>query len=111
MMKIKLVGRPGKVVQREGTVIMVLESRKVPVLPGDLPAPPETPTRYTVYIDERQWLQVAGVQDNPQDALVIEGYCFYDAELQGLAVLVQSVVTKLKQPGRPNRELADSKTT
>ena len=108
MMKIKLVGRPGLVVVQGGTIITVLESRKVPALPGDLPAPPEAPTRYTVYIDERQWLEVAGVVDDPQDALVIEGYCFYDAEQEGLAVLAQSVVTRLGQrAGVPGAEIGN----
>jgi hypothetical protein len=97
MMKIKMVNRPGKIVQREGTVIMVMETRKVPTLPGDLPTPPEGGVPYTVYIDEKQWKKVAGVVENPQDALVIEGYCFYDAELKGLAVLAQNVVSKLGQ--------------
>jgi hypothetical protein len=94
MMKIKLVGRPGKVVQREGTIIAVMESRKVPALPGDLPTPPDGPTGYTIYFDEKQWLGVAGVLDDPNDALVIEGYIFYDAALNGLGVFAQSVVAK-----------------
>lgn len=96
MLRIKLVGRPEKIVEHGGTVITVLESRKAPPLPADLPAPPEAPVRYVVYLDAGQWRKVAGTLKNPQDALIVEGFCFYDAELKMLTVLAQSAVNKLK---------------
>ena len=49
--------------------------------------------------------------DNPQDALVIEGYCFCDAVLKGRAVMTQSVVSKLGQQEHKNLASTNRLTT
>ena len=97
-MKIRLVGHPGKVVQRGGTIITVMEYRDAPPLPDSMPDWPDALVAYTVYVDERQWRKVAGQAGALPGVLVIDGYCFYDADLHGLAVLAQSVAAKTINP-------------
>jgi hypothetical protein len=48
--KITVIGRPGKIVDRGSCIITVMESTKVPMLPKGLPTPTNMPTKYAVYI-------------------------------------------------------------
>ncbi len=50
--KITLIGRPGRIVEREACIVTSMESTKVPSLPKGLPTPSETSTSYTIYIAE-----------------------------------------------------------
>jgi hypothetical protein len=94
-MKVRLIGRPGEVQQRGTTVVTALATRRAPLLPDGLPDAPAEPTVYTVYIAAKQWARVApALEADPNLGVVIEGYCFHDAELKGLAVLAQSVMLK-----------------
>jgi len=94
-MKVKLIGRPGEVLQRGTTVVTAFATRKAPLLPEGLPEAPAEPTVYTVYIAAKQWARVApALEADPTLGVVIEGHCFRDAELNGLAVLAQSVMLK-----------------
>jgi hypothetical protein len=90
-MKIKLIGHPGQVAQSGTTVIAVLESRLQPQVSTDLPEPPDMAVAYTVYMAEKQWQKVEAVLQNPASRLIVEGHCYYDAELKHLAVLAQNV--------------------
>ena len=95
--KITLIGRPGRIVERQNLVITTMQSAKVPSLPKGVPAPPTPPTTYMVYIAAKQWKMVAEAIADPDDSLIVEGYPAYDPELEGLAVYAMSVTTKKLQ--------------
>src|ERR687886_2448355 len=48
--KITLIGRPGPTVAKNGYILTSMQTTKTPSLPKGLPAPPTSPTSYTVYI-------------------------------------------------------------
>ena len=96
--KITLVGRPGKVIERKDAVIVTLTGTKPPALPKGLPLlPDDLVTVYLVYIASKQWSKVAAAIENPEDRLVIEGYPFMDAKLKVIGVLTQNVTTVMTQ--------------
>lgn len=96
--KITLVGRPGKVIERNDAVIITLTGPKPPALPKGLPVlPADAVTVYLVYIASKQWNKIAAAIQNPEDKLIIEGYPFMDAKLQVIGVLTQNVTTVLTQ--------------
>jgi hypothetical protein len=78
--KITLVGRPGKVVDRGQFIVSVMESSKVPMLPKGLPTPSNMATKYAVSVAAKQWKKVAEAIQDPEDALIIEGFPTTDAE-------------------------------
>ena len=87
-MKIIITGRLGQAVQRGLTTVAVLESREVPTpLPG-LPTPPSWAVAFTVFIGPRHWKTV---ETDRRAEFTLEGQCFYDAELPGIAVMVTGV--------------------
>lgn len=100
--KITLVGRPGKVIERPDAVILTMTAPKPPPLPKGLPILPETAvTVYLVYVARKQWNKVAVAIQNPEDKLVIEGYPFLDAKLNVIGVLTQNINTvKLQRAAR-----------
>jgi hypothetical protein len=96
--KITLVGRPGKVIERPDAVILTLTGPKPPALPKGLPVLPETAvTVFLVYVARKQWDKVAPSLQNPEDRVIIEGYPFMDAKLGVIGVLTQSATTVLLQ--------------
>jgi hypothetical protein len=95
--KITLVGRPGRIIAKQGYIITSMEHSKVPSLPKGMPVPPTKPTTYTVYISHKQWQKVAEALSNPEDTLIAEGTPVYDAKLEGIAVYVTNTTTKLLQ--------------
>ena len=101
--KITLVGRPGKVIERPDAVILTLTGPKPPALPKGLPVLPETAvTVFLVYVARKQWLKVAPSLQDPEDKLIIEGYPFMDAKLGVIGVLTQSASTvALQRASRP----------
>ncbi|HEY1014432.1 MAG TPA: hypothetical protein VGE07_17115 [Herpetosiphonaceae bacterium] len=96
--KVGLVGRPGRVVEKPSVVILSMTTPKVPALPRGVPAPP--PTVATVYVAVKQWAIVKEAIANPEDVLIIEGVAGYDPELEGITVSAASVTTKLLQRAR-----------
>lgn len=104
-MKLTLIGRPGRVIEKGPVVITTLSSKKVPALPKGLPRPPAEPATYVVYIAAKQWRKVReAIQNNPDEALIVEGYPVFDRRLgqQGTMTLyAQKVMAKLLQ--RNNR--------
>jgi len=84
-MKIILSGRLGQVVKRGLTTVAVMQSREVPTLPDGLPTPPSRTTAFTMFISPRHWKTV---EVDPRAEYTLEGQCFYDAELPGIAVMV-----------------------
>jgi len=96
--KITLVGRPGKVIERGDAVILTMTGAKPPALPKGLPTLPETAvTVFLVYVARKQWQKVAAALENPEDKLIIEGYPFMDAKLNVIGVLTQNANTALLQ--------------
>ena len=58
--KITLVGRPGKVIERKDAVIVTLACRQPPPLPKGLPVlPDDLITIFPVYIANKQWQKIA----------------------------------------------------
>jgi len=96
--KITLIGRPGRVVEKQDLVITMMTQMESPkTFPKGVPAPPTTPTVYTIYIGAKQWKTVAEAMQNPEDRLIIEGFAAFDPGLEGMAVFVTSTTTKLLQ--------------
>ena len=98
--KITLIGRPGKVVEKGDSVIIGMQSTKVPALPKGLPTPPGTPTDYVVFIARKQWAKVGDAIQNPDDALIIEGFPVIDPQAKSIAVFAHNVTTKLLQAAK-----------
>ena len=99
--KLTLIGRPGRVIQAGDCVITTLQSSgKLPTLPKGLPTPPAQPTTFVVYIAAKQWRKVEAALEDLNDALIVEGAPVYDERLPGLAVLAQSVTTKVLQAAK-----------
>jgi hypothetical protein len=98
--KITLVGRPGKIVQQGDSVMIGMQSTKAPVLPKGVPTPPSTPTNYVVFIARKQWAKVGDAIQNPDDALIVEGFPVIDPQAKSIAVFAQNVTTKMLQAAK-----------
>jgi hypothetical protein len=92
--KITLVGRPGKIVDRGTCIMTKMASSSVPSLPKGLPAVPATNTNYVVYIASKQWKKVAEAITDPDDALILEGFPLLDSGTNSIAVFVSNATTK-----------------
>ena len=99
-MKITIMGRPGKVVEKNGVFLTSVKQQKTPSLPKDLPVPPANPTPYLLYITGKQWRRVATAVENPEDQLVVEGYPYYDKDLKAMAVFAIRTTTKFQEAER-----------
>ncbi|MDQ3704966.1 MAG: phosphorylated adapter RNA export RNA-binding domain-containing protein [Chloroflexota bacterium] len=96
--KITLIGRPGPITTSPaGTITTTLQSSSVPALPKGVPAPPRTPTSYTVYIAPKQWAKVAAALSNAEDVLIVEGFPAADPARPGITVFATNVTTKQLQ--------------
>jgi hypothetical protein len=84
-MKITISGRLGQTVKRGLTTVAVMQSRDVPLMPDGLPTPPSRVTAFTAFIAPRHWKTV---ENDPRAEYTLEGQCFYDADLRGIAVMV-----------------------
>jgi hypothetical protein len=98
--KITLVGRPGRIVEKGSVVQTTMQSSKAPALPRGLPEPPGEPTTYVVYIAGKQWQEVAEAIRDPQDKLILEGYPAFDKRLGAPVVFATSVTTENLQATR-----------
>lgn len=97
---INLVGRPGRIAHQGDYILTTMHGPKAPALPRGLPRPPEPPARYAVCIARRQWEKVAQLLENPEDALIVDGYAAFDNQLPGIIIYAKSVTTKLQQMAR-----------
>jgi len=104
--KITLIGRPGKIVERGNVVLTSMQNTKTPPLPKGLPQPPDKPTTYIVFIARKQWRRVAEAIDNPDDSLIVEGYPAFDERLKAMTVFATNTTTKLLQ--RASRQSSKS---
>lgn len=96
-MKITVVGRPGKIIDKGQFIVTVMESTKIPSLPKGLPMPTNATTRYAVYVSAKQWKKVAEAIRDPEDVLIVEGFPKLDAETKSIAVFASNVNTKKLQ--------------
>src|SRR5436305_5649478 len=109
--KMTVVGRPGKIVERGNCIVTVMESTKVPALPKGLPAPAATPTKYTVYIAAKQWRKVEQAIADPEDVLIVEGFPTMDAEARAIAVFATNTTTKKLQQALKEAQKAKGQET
>jgi hypothetical protein len=109
-MKIKLIGKLGKTVERQGfTLAMMKHAPRLNSLPKGIPVP-DTPkeTTYVVYIGGKQWRKVKDALRNPEDVAIIEGTQMWDDEYKAMAVFATSVTTKLTQQAMRDTQKAQS---
>jgi len=95
--KITVVGRPGKIVDKGQFIVTVMESTKVPALPKGLPTPTNIATKYAVYVSSKQWKKVEESIKDPEDVLIVEGFPKTDPEVSAIAVFTTSITTKKLQ--------------
>jgi hypothetical protein len=92
--KLTLIGRPGKIIDKGEVMVTVMTSDKIPTLPKELPPPPEEPTVYLTFIAKKQWKKVAAaLEADPEDRLIVEGYPAMDKKLGVVGLLAHSVTT------------------
>jgi hypothetical protein len=104
--KITLIGRPGKIIDKGQFVMTVMESSKVPMLPKGLPMPTNMTTKYGVYIATKQWNKVVEAIQDPEDALIIEGFPKIDTETSTIAVFATNITTKKQQMAKKQPQTA-----
>jgi hypothetical protein len=112
--KVTLVGRPGKVIERGQCVFTTMQQapEKMPSLPKGLPLPPPDqvePTIYSVYISLKQWRtkKIAESLQDPGDILIIEGFQLLDKKMPGtISVFASNVTTKLLQAAQKQAQQA-----
>ncbi len=106
--KITVIGRPGKIIDRGTCVVTSLQSSKVPSLSKGVPTPPNAVTTYTLYIATKQWRRVAEAMKDPEDALIVEGFPQLDAQTGSIAVFATNTTTrKLQQAQRQTQPASD----
>lgn len=100
--KVTLIGRPGKVVERpDFTLLQMKHSGGLPALPKGIPVPSQPPeTTYVVYIGAKQWRGVAEAIKQPDDILIVEGTQFYDKEFEAIAVFATNTTTRALQQAK-----------
>ena len=106
--KITVIGRPGKIIDRGPCVVTSLQSSKVPSLPKGVPTPPNAVTTYTLYIATKQWRRVADAMKDPEDALLVEGFPQLDAQTGSIAVFATNTTTKKLQQAQRQTQPAQA---
>lgn len=107
--KLTLIGRPDRVIEKGDLVITSLQSDKVPTLPKGLPQPPHEPTTYVVYIARKQWNKVKDSLKHPEDKLIVEGYPVFDKRIgqsRTMTLYALSTTTKLLEQARREQHKA-----
>ena len=101
IVKVTIIGRPGRVIEKGNVVITSMKNSKAPALPKGLPAPPEDPTTYVIYIAMKQWDKIKeSVLNNPADRLIIEGYPRFDRRIGkngAMTIFALNATSKLTQ--------------
>ncbi|MDP9352759.1 MAG: phosphorylated adapter RNA export RNA-binding domain-containing protein [Chloroflexota bacterium] len=97
--KITVIGKPGKVIEREQLVMVGLKSEKSPAFPKGVPSP-AGPTSYVVLIARKHWQNIAQALTDPEDALIVEGHPSYDSRFAGITVHATQVTTRKLQAAK-----------
>jgi len=105
-MNIKIIGRPGKVLDKGPFLVTVMENTKVPSLPLGLPKPASMATKYVVYIVARHWDMVKEAMTDPEDMLVVEGVPKADQEAKAIVVFATKVTTKKTKDNQKAQRLS-----
>lgn len=95
-MKLTLIGKPGKIIEKGDLVLTTLAGAKAPSLPKGLPVPPPEPTTTLIFIAVKQWRKVQpALAADPTDRLIVEGYPVLDRRIGGgtLCLYAQTVTT------------------
>lgn len=102
--KITLIGRPGRIIEKNSVIITSMQGSKPPNLPAGMPKLPGDPTVYIVYIALKQWNKVKdSITQNPDDKLIIEGYPAFDKRIGQtgtMTIYAQNVNSKLMQQAK-----------
>jgi hypothetical protein len=107
--KIILTGRPGRIQHYKEMIVTTMRGTGVPnQFPRGVPAPPNTPTDYIVYISSRQWKKVSEAIKNPEDVLIIEGYCAFDNEAKAIGVYTTAITTRLMRIALKEKQKSES---
>jgi hypothetical protein len=104
--KLTVIGRPTQVVERQGVVVVALRSTKTPTLPKGLPPLPSTPTNYMIFVQQKQWNKVREAMQQPDDALIVEGYPAHEPRFAGITVYATQVTTKVLQAAKRTEQPA-----
>jgi len=92
--KLTVIGRPGKVVERGDVVLVAMRSEKAPSFPKGVPAPESPTVDYMVLVGRKQWSKVAeALASDPADKVLIEGYPTVRPEFAGITVHATSATT------------------
>ena len=94
--RVQLIGRPIHVEHRDEVCVLTLQEQKQPNnISRYLPAWPEQPTTYVVYLLWDTWNPVdRKIQSKPEIMVDIEGEIAFDTELGHIVVFGQSVKTR-----------------
>jgi hypothetical protein len=111
VIKMQLVGRPGRVSARGDCVMMQLSGTKAPQLPKGLPMPSGGAGVYTVYIAAKQWRRVADALRDPEDRLIVEGWPQPDPESRSVALFVTAETTTSLQRALRERQQSKEQAT
>jgi hypothetical protein len=107
--KVTLIGRPGKVVERGQCIVTTMQQQpKLPPLPKGLPIPALDqiePTMFAVYIATKQWRKVEEAIKDTNDLLIVEGVQLLDKKLpNAIAVFASNVTTRNLQAAQRKTE-------
>lgn len=95
-MRMTLIGRPGKTEARKELVLMTFvytPPSDLDMLPG-VPAPPQEPIPFVAYVSSKQWYRIEEIlSKDPDEQLVLDGNCDYDAELKHMALYAMHAST------------------
>lgn len=106
-MKIRIVGRPGKIERRDSLVVFQMrDSVLPPKLPKVLPPLPDAPQTYVVYMAAKHWLRVAPELEKDDCPLTIEGAAVFDPQLGKLVIYAQEVYIRRQPAPRLDQLLA-----
>ncbi len=99
--KLTVIGRPGKVVERGDVALVGMRSEKAPSLPKGVPVPTAPRTDYLVLVGMKQWRKVAdALAADPADKVIVEGYPTVRAGFDGITVYATSATTTGIQAGK-----------
>jgi hypothetical protein len=106
-MKIRIVGRPGKIERRDGLVVFQMRDASAPPkLPKVLPPMPDAPQTYVVYMAAKHWLRVAPELEKDDCPLTIEGAAAFDPQLGRMVIYAQEVYLRRKPAPQLDQLLA-----
>ncbi len=94
------------VVACQGVIILALRSTKAPTLPKGLPPLPATPTTYMLFIQQIQWNKVQAAMQQPDDALIVEGYPVHEPRFAGITLYATNVTSKALQAAKRKEQAA-----